>query len=415
AAAAMLAGLSMAGVPLSFGYVVKDVITDAKTVGDVLQFAKAANILFGAVAVAVAAVAAVRIFWRHPGTNVTPKAHEGGLTLVGPPLVLASIGVVLGLFPFLADWLVGAASQAMSPRAEAVAVHFALGVGPGLFSLLLTLLVGAAVFWYWDPLHRSFDRLAKRTDGISMVANYERFIRGIPKLAALSTRTLQHGDLPSYSVVILAFISVFMGTILVAGWDHWVWPQWIDPTAGFVVACLLTAAGSLLAVGQRDRFVLLLAAGLVGFGSAIFFTYVGAPDVAYTQFVVESVFVIVVASVLLKLKQRGMGQGHEKAVTARWALPVAVAFGGVLTLWMLIGVGGVFDPVLSQFFAEKSVPEAHGRNVVNVILVDFRALDTLGEITVVMLSFLAALPLLQAVRTYMRRRKVIVAGTGEQP
>jgi multicomponent Na+:H+ antiporter subunit A len=61
--------------------------------------------------------------------------------------------------------------------------------------------------------------------------------------------------------------------------------------------------------------------------------------------------------------------------------------------------------MLSQFFAEKSVPEAHGRNVVNVILVDFRALDTLGEISVVMLSFLAALPLLQAVRAHMRNDK----------
>lgn len=132
---------------------------------------------------------------------------------------------------------------------------------------------------------------------------------------------------------------------------------------------------------------------------------------AYTQFVVESVFVIVVASVLLKLKKRGMGMGHEKTVTSRWALPVAVVFGGVLMLWMLVGVGGVFDPALSQFFAEKSVSDAFGRNVVNVILVDFRALDTLGEITVVMLSFLAALPLLQAVRGYMRRNKPVSSAT----
>jgi multicomponent Na+:H+ antiporter subunit A len=131
--------------------------------------------------------------------------------------------------------------------------------------------------------------------------------------------------------------------------------------------------------------------------------YVGAPDVAFTQFVVESVFVIVVASVLLKLKTRGMSLGIAEGHVSRWTLPVAVVFGGVITLWLLVAVGGAFDPALSQYFAEKSVPEAFGRNVVNVILVDFRALDTLGEITVVMLSFLAALPLLQAVRAQMRR------------
>ena len=142
--------------------------------------------------------------------------------------------------------------------------------------------------------------------------------------------------------------------------------------------------------------------------------YVGAPDVAYTQFVVESVFVIVVASVLLKLKLRGMALGHAEASGSRWALPVSIAFGGVLTLWMLIAVGGVLDPALSDFFAVKSVAEAFGRNVVNVILVDFRALDTLGEITVVMLSFLAALPLLQAVRSHMNRNARTTAAGDQQ-
>ncbi|MCR3965443.1 hypothetical protein NUK45_21095, partial [Aeromonas veronii] len=66
AAAALLAGMSMAGIPLSFGYVVKDLIGDAKAAGDVLAFAPLANTVFSAIAVAVAGVAAVRVFWRHP-------------------------------------------------------------------------------------------------------------------------------------------------------------------------------------------------------------------------------------------------------------------------------------------------------------------------------------------------------------
>jgi multicomponent Na+:H+ antiporter subunit A len=85
-----------------------------------------------------------------------------------------------------------------------------------------------------------------------------------------------------------------------------------------------------------------------------------------------------------------------------WALLIAVAFGAVITLVLLLALAVSFDPSLSQFFAERSVPEAYGRNVVNVILVDFRALDTLGEITVVMLSLVAALPLLQVLRKRAR-------------
>jgi multicomponent Na+:H+ antiporter subunit A len=407
AAAAALAGLSMAGIPLTFGYVVKDVVGQADALGGMSELVKVANTIFAAVAVAVAAVAAVRVFWRHPGHNITPPdAHEGGVALWAPPLVLACIGIALGLAPFMADWLLGVAAEAMTPRAEAVAVHIALEFSLGsLLSLALTVGIGAAVFIYWDPLHRRFDRLLTLFDSISTPAQYERFINGIPVWAARSSRWLQGGDLSQYSLLLLAFVSTIMGGILLAGWSQWLWPVWVTPSAGFVGACALIATGALLALWQRDRLVLLLATGLVGFGSGVFYLYAGAPDVAYTQFVVESVFVIVVASVLLKLRQRGRGQGLEQTHSVRGALPVALLFGAIMALWLLIASGVDFNPQLHQFFAQVSVPEAHGRNVVNVVLVDFRALDTLGEIVVVTLSFLAAIALLQSVRAHSQRER----------
>ena len=96
AVAALLAGASMAGMPLSLGFIAKDVILVAKTEGDVAAFANVANTIFGAIAVAVAGVAAIRVFWRHPGTNETPAdAHEGGLSLVAPPLALAFLSLRL--------------------------------------------------------------------------------------------------------------------------------------------------------------------------------------------------------------------------------------------------------------------------------------------------------------------------------
>jgi multicomponent Na+:H+ antiporter subunit A len=135
AAAALLAGVSMAGMPLSFGYVVKDVIGTAKGADEVFAFAKVANTLFGSVAVAVAGVAAVRIFWRHPRTketpvaqsNEAPAAHEGGLALVLPPLVLAAMGIALGVFPILAQELIAGASVAMTPGSDPIDLDFCLG------------------------------------------------------------------------------------------------------------------------------------------------------------------------------------------------------------------------------------------------------------------------------------------------
>jgi multicomponent Na+:H+ antiporter subunit A len=108
--------------------------------------------------------------------------------------------------------------------------------------------------------------------------------------------------------------------------------------------------------------------------------------------------VIVVASVLIRLKRQGRGSSLPEPSLRPLALAVALLAGAVLTALLLLATAGAFDTSLTDFFAARSVPEAFGRNVVNVILVDFRALDTLGEITVVMLSFLAAWPLLQALR-----------------
>jgi len=402
AAAALVAGASMAGMPMSFGYIAKDIILTAKDAGDVFVFARAANTVFGAIAVAVAAVAAIRVFWRHPGNNETPDAHEGGLALVAPPLVLALVGMLLGVFPFFVQELIADASLAMTPGTEAVVVGLALEAGPAMVSVAVTLAVGLAVYLFWDPLHRLFERLAGFIGPVGMSTQYEKALQGIPRLAAACTRWVQHGRLPGYGVVLLGFVTLLTAGLLWQSWGTWAWPHWEPVSAGFVGACLLIVTGAVLSLFQADRLVLLLCAGLVGFGSAVFFLYAGAPDVAFTQFVVESVFVIVVASVLLKLRLQGRGQGLSGEGWRPTAAVVSVGLGAVVALVLLVASAVPFDDSLSAFFAAQSVPAAHGRNVVNVILVDFRALDTLGEITVVMLSLLAAWSLLAAVRAQMR-------------
>ncbi len=419
AAAALIAGASMAGMPMSFGYIAKDVIQSAKGADDVFAIAQAANIVFGAVAVAVAAVAAIRVFWRHPGNNITPEAHEGGITLVAPPLVLASVGMLLGIFPFFVQGLIAEASLAMTAGTQAVVVGLALDLGPALLSVAVTLAAGLTVYLFWDPLHRLFERLARWIGPVGMSTQYERALQGIPRLASACTRWVQNGRLPAYGLVLLAFAGLVTALLLARDWGSLMWPGWEPVSAGFAGACLLILAGAVLSVFQSDRLVLLLCAGLVGFGSAVFFLYAGAPDVAFTQFVVESVFVIVVASVLLKLRLRGLGQGLSGEVWRPTAAVVSVGLGVVVALVLLVASAVPFDDSLSDFFARQSVPAAHGRNVVNVILVDFRALDTLGEIAVVMLSLLAAWPLLSAVRAQLRpvgsAGGDVKTGKGNQP
>ena len=399
AAAALFAGASMAGMPLSFGYIVKDVILEAQSVGEVFAFAKVANTIFGAVAVAVAGVAAIRVFWWHPGVNETCEAHEGGVSLILPPLVLSLAGITLGIFPFFAQELIASATDAMSPDAEGVAFSLTLEFGPVLISLLVTLMIGVAIYFLWDPLHRLFEGAAQRVGRIGMAAQYERFLHGIPQIAAISTRALQTGSLPTYVALAAGTVAVGLAAAFAVAWTQLAWPS-VDawPGVGIVGACLLIVAGAVAACMQRNRLVLLLAAGLVGYGSGLFFLFTGAPDVAYTQFTVETVFVIVVASVLLALKRQGRANAVDEPLWRPGAFVIAVGFAAMITALLLVATAGSFDTTLSQFFAENSVPEAYGRNVVNVILVDFRALDTFGEIGVVLLSLLAALPLLAALK-----------------
>nr|MCU0950115.1 DUF4040 domain-containing protein [Burkholderiaceae bacterium] len=398
AIAALLAGLSMAGLPTSFGYVAKDVITVAKGELEGLAWISYANLFVSGVAVAVAGVAAVRVFWRHPGQSETCDAHEGGAALVLPPIVIALTGIVLGLLPDLASGLLREAARAMTPGIGGPDVSLNLEIGPVLGTVAATLVIGAAVFWFWDGLHALLERADPVFRRFGPDVLYQRSLDWLVRLAALSTRTVQHGSLPGYALLMTGAVTAVLIALLAAVWPQLPWPaaQW--PTPAIAGAALLLAAGALAACRIRDRLVLLLASGLVGYGSAALFLFTGAPDLAFTQFSVETVFVVVAATVLLKLKRLGRDQGIEEPRLRIGAAVVAIAFGGTLTLLLLAATGGVFDTALPQFFGERSVPEAYGRNVVNVIIVDFRALDTLGEIAVVAFSLLAALPLLAALR-----------------
>jgi multicomponent Na+:H+ antiporter subunit A len=403
AAAALLAGASMAGMPLSFGFIVKDVILEAKTAVDVFTFAKAANTVFGSIAVAVAGVAAIRVFWLRPGAIERCEAHECGPLLVGPPLVLALLGITLGLFPFYVQDLIALAGVAMIPGTEVPVLGLSLAPGPVLGSLAVTLAVGVLIYLLWDPLHQRFERIAARTGRIGMASQYERSLTWIPAIAAAVTRRVQDGRLPAYVGLVAASaaaaIVVAIAHLVASGAAAWAAIEW--PGLGFAGAAALVIAGALVAPFVRDRLVLLLAVGLVGFGSALLFVFAGAPDVAWTQFTVETVFVIVVAAVLLGLKRLGRGASVPEPRFRPLALGVSVAIGAAVAALLMIATAGPFDTSLPEWFGRTSVPEAHGRNVVNVILVDFRALDTLGEIAVVMLSLMAALPLVAALH---RRR-----------
>jgi multicomponent Na+:H+ antiporter subunit A len=411
AAAALLAACSLAGLPMFFGYVAKDAISEAKSVTEVFEFARFANTVFGTIAVAVAAVTAIRVFWQRPPASGVREAHEGGLALVLPPMALALVGLLLGVFPWLVEDLLIAASSAMRPGAVAEDLELPAEGTPDVGSLVMGLLFGAAVFVLWDRLHQGLEWLAKRIGRIGMTSHYERSLDWIPQVAAWATRGLQNGRLPAYVGWVVGTVTLGLALALWAGRSEWTWPTAAWPSPGVAGAAGLIVLGSVSSVLVRDRLVLLLSVGLIGYGSAVMFLFLGASDVAYTQFTVETVFVIVAAAVLLKLRRMGLHRAVPEPAWRPGALVLSAAAASVLTALLLAVHATPFDPTLSDWFGEHSVGAAFGRNVVNVILVDFRAMDTLGEIVVVVLSLMAALPLLHV----WRRRGAVRGDAGERP
>jgi multicomponent Na+:H+ antiporter subunit A len=145
------------------------------------------------------------------------------------------------------------------------------------------------------------------------------------------------------------------------------------------VLAALIIAGALSATLARTNMAAVLSIGTVGYGVAVMYALLGAPDLAMTQFAVETLTVVIFVLVFSRL--RGFADLSSRAVRIRDAT-VAIAMGAVVTTLVLsIGASGTTSR-LADFFVDAAPRLAHGYNVVNVILVDFRGFDTMGEITV---------------------------------
>jgi multicomponent Na+:H+ antiporter subunit A len=137
--------------------------------------------------------------------------------------------------------------------------------------------------------------------------------------------------------------------------------------------------GAVAASQARSTMGAVLSLGAVGYGVALIYALFGAPDLAMTQFAVETLTVVIF--VLVFRRHRDFSELSSTLIRSRDAI-VAIAAGAVITtLVLFVGASGTSSR-LSSYFAENAPVLAHGRNIVNVILVDFRGFDTMGEITV---------------------------------
>ncbi|CAN5347950.1 Na+/H+ antiporter subunit A [soil metagenome] len=397
-AVAVVAGASMAGLPPLLGFVAKELaydgfLADAGQVGlgplagvvagSVLTFAYTARFLWGGF---------VGPADERAGAPPGADAHRPSAAFLAPAVALAVVTVVLGVAPGLVDGLSAAAATALAEHHEPP--HLALwhGLTPALWLSVLTVAAGAALF----AARGRVEALQGRVGGLPGGQEaYDAAVDGLRRASEGLTAVVQNGSLPVYLAVILLTVVVVPGGAVVLGGSPPSPPPLAESWPQVVVTVGILAA-SVATVTIRRRFAAVLMLGSVGYGVALLFVIQGAPDLALTQFLVETLSVILFVLVLRHLPDRfshhhwRLGQALRRVV----AVGVGVFMFGFA---VVAGTARTQQPI-SRYFLENSLPEAGGHNVVNVILVDFRGLDTLGEITVLVVAALGVASLVRASR-----------------
>ncbi|MDP9434588.1 MAG: Na+/H+ antiporter subunit A [Actinomycetota bacterium] len=398
ATAAVLAAASMAAVPPLFGFIAKEAAYEAFLHGGTTDTLVLVGLFVGSV---LTGAYSARFVWGafatkpgHPATRV----HRPAPTFVAPVAVLGVASLLLGLVPDVADPLVQAyaAAYAVEPEPE----HLALwhGVTPALLLSGATLGGAAALFLLRDRVRRAQNVLSRITGRLEADAAYDATVRGVERAAVRSTAVVQTGSLPVYLGTVLLTLVLLPGT---AAWtttrigaDLRAW----DNPLQAVVAVVIVVSAVVTARAHR-RFTAVLYLGGVGYGVAVLFVLHGGPDLALTQFLVETLSLVLFVFVLRRLPTTF--QAHRLRLGQGARVLVALGVGAFVTTALLVSAQSRTAEPVSQAFLDRSYEEAGGRNVVNVVLVDFRGFDTLGEITVLVVAALGVASLVLAGR---RRR-----------
>jgi multicomponent Na+:H+ antiporter subunit A len=376
ALAAGLAAASMAGIPLFLGYIAKEQLYDSVRMAAFPDIGRGFLIAASVAASMCMGAAGLISGWgpfRGRSTS-TPASHDAPISLWLGPLVLGATGLILGLFPGLVSGPMALAGASVHGTASAARLILWHGFTVTFALSALTLAGSAALFAYRRRLWRL---------GWPAFLHAERLYSGtLAVLETVSRRigpALQSASLRSYVLIVTFTAVTLLATALLTARilpppRRWTPVHYHEP-----MLAALIVAGALSGVFARSTMAAVLSLGVVGYGVAAMYALLGAPDLAMTQFAVETLTVVIFVLVFSKL--RGFGDLSSRFVKVRDAL-VAIAAGTLVsTLVLFVGTSGTTSR-LSTFFAEAAPSLAHGDNVVNVILVDFRGLDTLGEATV---------------------------------
>nr|WP_309248120.1 Na+/H+ antiporter subunit A [Rothia santali] len=397
----VIAAASMAGLPPLLGFVSKEAVIElvldganagglgalgagatwtvlaAVCVGSVLTLAYSARFVWGAFAVKPSSFA-------HPETitdgRVQPTSfHQVTATFAAAPALVAVATVVLGLWPEPLHLLVGAAAAETGETDKHLALWHGLTPALGLSAAIICL--GFALFAARAGVERSQNALPTLPGGDAV---YRYVIGGLDYTAVRVTGATQRGSLSFYLAVILA-TAVVVPTVglFIVQTPPLNAMRWTDSPAQWATALTMIAA-ALVVLTANKRFLAILMVSVTGYGMALLFALRGSPDLALTQMLVETISLIAFVLALRMLPARlwNFRKPRHKPIRAL----IAIGFGLFMMALAAFSLSSRVEAPISLDMPRLAYEIGHGKNVVNVTLVDIRAWDTYGEISVLALA-----------------------------
>ncbi len=395
---ALIGAASMAGFPPLLGFVAKEKALDSYVEhGDVTgSVAVLAVIVIGSILTfAYSARYVLGVFGRFAEDEsavASQTAPPPALSFVAPVAVLTAVTIAAGVAPVIIDDLVAASTVAIDPVATPSTVKLWSGVNTALILSLVVIGCGALLAWFREPVeriqaaaHRGLARLPSSDDAFVAV------LRSTQIAANRTTAFVQSGSLPVYLLVILSTAAIVPVVPMLPELDGL--PEWVESPIQIPLVAVIIG-GSLGAALLKRRISAVVMLSAVGFAMAGLYEVRGAPDLALTQFAIETLGTVLFVLVLRFLPARFVDLAP--AVVRPVRLLVSFLVAGSVFVYALVATAARADvaaPSISEEMIARSKPDGDGNNVVNVILVDFRGLDTMGEITVLVVAAIGAVSL----------------------
>lgn len=392
AVAGYIAALSSAGVPFFLGFLSKEVMYEA-----VFHLPQAALILT-ILAVLTKICLLVAGFWAgiKPFTGkitaVSENAKLPSPRLWVPTIILGALSVSFGIFPALIEKsliLPVLSSMMVGPIESYLALWH--GFNWVLLLSVLTLLIGTAIYFSWRPSEVKFEKTL-RFESFAP----EQIIKGLGRssqvFAKRWTAFFQNGYLRNYVITILIFLSVLVAYRLFSGvYLYLDWNQISEITPSEIIVVFLMVISIFFVILSKTRTAVIVSLGVIGFANCLFFLYYSAPDLAMTQFSIDTLTVLLFMLVLFKLPPNKTFS--SKRIRLRDSF-ISLVFGALIAILTLEVFEEPTMKEVSEYYADNAYILAKGRNVVNVILVDYRGFDTMVETVVLVIAAIGVFSLM---------------------